>query len=189
MMKKTLLLLLATIVLTGTTDAKIRMGLKGGLNFASFSTKSLNFDNRTGWHAGLMMNIGLPLGLSLQPELLYSAKGVNNAAIAMNPDSPMDMTMGYIEIPVELQWGIKLPLIRPYISLAPYLSYAVNDNISVMTLKKWDKGIGIGAGVDIWKLQVSVKYVWGFGELNSQRNSGDPSAKNRNVMLSVGLFL
>jgi hypothetical protein len=96
-------------------------------------------------------------------------------------------SIGYIEIPVDLQWGIKLPLLRPYISLTPYASYAVNSDVSMSDIKKWDAGVGIGAGVDVWKFQLSVKYFWGFGKISNLHNS--PPVQNRNLMLSFGIFL
>lgn len=164
-------ILLAVMAITTNVDAKIRLGLKGGPNFANLSTDGLS--SRTGWHAGAMMNIGLPLGISLQPELLYSSKGADNSAI------------GYIEIPVDLQWGIKLALVRPYFSLTPYMSYAVNSTAPIDNIKNWDGGIGVGAGIDVWKLQVSLKYLWGFGNINV----AGPSVQNRNLMLSFGFFL
>ena len=75
---KKLLILLTVLVVAGSAEAKIRVGLKGGLNFASFPESVVHvFDNRTGWHIGGMMNISFPFGLTLQPELLYSVKGTN----------------------------------------------------------------------------------------------------------------
>jgi len=181
-MKRTLILL-AILVMAGSAEAKIRVGLKGGMNFANLSTNvspeggSTAPDShiRTGWHAGAMMNIGLPVGLTIQPELLYSSKGAKGTSV------------GYIEIPVDLQWGIKLPLLRPYLTLTPYASYAVNNNISGADINKWDGGVGAGVGVDIWKFQVSVKYFFGFS--NVAKHSGDSSTQNRNLMFSLGIFL
>ncbi|MCL2098502.1 MAG: PorT family protein [Bacteroidales bacterium] len=174
---KKLLILLTVLVVAGSAEAKIRVGLKGGLNFASFPKSNVYvFDNRTGWHIGGMMNIGLPLfGLAVQPEFMYSSKGADGAS------------SGYVEIPVDLQWGFKLPLLRPYLSLTPYMSYAVNSNMPMTDINKWDGGIGVGAGIDIWKLQLSIKYFWGFGKVTDLL--GSPSPQNRNLMLSLGIFL
>jgi len=185
---KKLLILLAVMAITTNIDAKIRFGAKGGFNFASLSgadfSNSLSgsyFSNRTGWHAGAVLNIGLPLGIAIQPELLYNSKGADENAI------------GYIEIPVDLQWGIKLPMVRPYVSLTPYISYAVNSSLPIERLQNWDGGIGVGVGLDFWKLQVSLKYFWGFGNVLNYMSSDVefdlPSVQNRNLMLSLGFFL
>lgn len=170
--------------MAGTTaEAKIRLGLKGGLNFASLHTDASSvhdvYNSRTGWHAGAMMNVGLVAGLSLQPEILYSSKGADGASI------------GYLEIPVDLQWGISIPLplvkLRPYVSLTPYASYRVSSGNDMAELNNWDGGIGLGAGLDVWKLQVALKYMWGFGSV-TDINAGS-KVQNRNVMLSLGFFL
>ena len=192
MMKK-IFILLAVMVVAGNMEAKVRVGVKGGLNFSSFSADYISFSNRTGWHAGAMMNTSFPFGLTLQPELLYSSKGANfdqyissflpGGCVVSSP-SPV---INYIEMPVDLQWGIKLPLLRPYLSLTPYASYAINSDPSIDDIKKWDSGIGVGAGIDIWKLQLSVKYFWGFG--NVTESFGSPSVQNRNIMVSLGIFL
>jgi hypothetical protein len=191
MMKK-IFILLAVMVVAGNMEAKVRVGVKGGLNFSSFSADYISFSNRTGWHAGAMMNISFPFGLTLQPELLYSFKGVNNVSLiglydGGHPNPRKGISIGYVELPVDLQWGIKLPLLRPYLSLTPYASYAINSDTSIDDIKKWDGGIGVGAGIDIWKLQLSVKYFWGFG--NVTESFGSPSVQNRNIMVSLGIFL
>jgi len=55
---------------------------------------------------------------------------------------------------------------------SPYVSYAVGKGESFETaewddINRFDYGYGIGAGIDIWKLQVSGKYNWGLGKLQS----------------------
>ncbi|MDR0295217.1 MAG: PorT family protein [Prevotellaceae bacterium] len=191
-MKKTFILLVA-LIMAGNAEAKIRVGLKGGVDFASFAdSPHYDFNNRTGWHIGGMMNIRFPFGLTLQPELLYNAKGTNweYKGPTIDPHPPLSRanhSIGYIELPIDLQWGVKLPLLRPYLSLTPYVGYAVNNGTPMVDINKWDGGVGVGAGVDIWKLQVSVKYFWGFGEVSKYFVDGP--VKNRNLMLSLGLFL
>ncbi len=146
------------------------------LSYSSNQSLGKVIDSRTGWHIGGMMNIGLPLGLSVQPELSYSSKGADGA------------TIGYLEIPVDVQWGITLPFVRPYVAVTPYISYKTNNSGNLTSLNSWDGGIGLGGGVDIWKLQVAVKYMWGLGKVVDATDQA-PSFKNRNVMLSVGFFL
>ena len=181
---KKLFILLAVLVIAGNAEAKIRVGLKGGLNFSSLSFSSSvleTYESRTGWHAGAMLNIGLPLGLSLQPELLYSSKGVNEVIAGVSSSKSFD----YAELAVDLQWGISLPLVRPFVSLTPYVGYAIGSDYPMSEVKNWDAGIGVGAGVDIWKLQVSLKYCWGFGKVSDLTSI----STNRNIMLSLGFFL
>lgn len=199
---KRILVLLTVLAIAANVDAKVRVGIKGGANFATFSkSKFYDFSHRTGWHAGVMMNVGLPFGLTIQPELLYSSKGVTRIPIPPTV-RPLDYILGfgtpltklsvnYIEIPIDLQWGIKLPLVRPYLSLTPYASYMTNSSFAMKDVNKWDGGVGVGAGVDVWKFQLAIKYFWGFDKVSDLYlyDSFSFSPKNRNIMLSLGVFL
>ena len=182
---KKLFILLAVLVIAGNVEAKIRVGVKGGLNFASLPDNTSEiFESRTGWHAGVMLNVGLPLGLSLQPELLYSSKGANMKTGI--PSEPTKSTsFDYAEVAVDVQWGIGLPLVRPFVSLTPYIGYAIGSDFPMTQVNNWDGGIGVGIGADVWKLQVSLKYCWGFGKVSDLTFD----STNRNVMLSLGFFL
>lgn len=45
----------------------------------------------------------------------------------------------------------------------------LNDN-----LKKVEYGLGLGAGVDVWRLQLSVKYFWNFGKIYDKDGNVGP---------------
>jgi hypothetical protein len=190
MMKK-IIVLLTVLVVAINADAQIKLGIKAGLNVSdmSFSNKigeSLDntYANRTGWHLGMAMKMKFPLfPLTLQPELLFSTKGFNN-------DENSHLTLNYIEIPLNLQWGISIGKIRPYVELSPYLSYLVGSNKALKELNSWDGGVGLGVGIDIWKLQISGKYVWGLeGNVGDIAGFKDVSFKSRSVRISLGYFL
>ena len=74
-MKKTILTtIVALFVFTMGANAQgIGIGIKGGLNLAKLDGIE-NAENRTGLHAGAYVNLNLG-GISIQPELLYSAQG------------------------------------------------------------------------------------------------------------------
>jgi hypothetical protein len=185
---KKLIVLLSVLIVAISADAQIKLGIKGGLNLNDMAfTKNTSLNdiakNRTGWHFGMAMKVWLPFGLTLQPELLYSTKGAtfNDEKLVLN----------YLEIPVALQWGINLGAVRPFVMVAPYVSYLIDSKSPIDNLKNWDGGIGIGFGADLWKLQVSFKYSWGLGSVSnvSVDNVSQETLKNRNIILSVGFFL
>jgi hypothetical protein len=193
---KKIIVLLAVLVVAINADAQIKLGVKAGLNVSdmSFSGKKgvgENIDdlfaNRTGWHFGMAMKMSFPLlPITLQPELLFSTKGYNGA------NGGDHLTLNYIEIPVNLQWGISIGKIRPYAELSPYFSYLVGSNKALKELNSWDGGVGLGVGIDIWKLQISGKYLWGLGNVSDLKDvSGEilGSFKNRSLQVSVGYFL
>jgi hypothetical protein len=154
-MRKILLILVAFMFI-GSIQAQLRFGLKAGVNFSKFnSTEQTLVKEGTAWQVGLASQFKIPLvGLGVQPELLYSInKGKDNS-------------IGYFTVPVNLRWQpLPIPVIKPVILVGPYFGYAVNikgfknfkDDI-----KRFDWGIGLGAGVEIWKLQIEGRYNWGL---------------------------
>ncbi len=178
-MKKIVILIIVVCACwTNNVDAQVHFGAKGGLNFANFKTDDFSLDNSTGWQVGAFAQFNIPgVGLGIQPELLYTVKkadvnGQSNSA-------------GYFEVPVNLRWGFNLLVIRPYLIAGPYFSYAANfSGDAFKNLEHFDWGIGVGGGVEIWKLQLGLRYSWG---LQNVSDSGD--VKNNTFSLTLGLFL
>ena len=88
--------------------------------------------------------------------------------------------------------GINLLLFRPFVFASPYVSYAISkggefSSVDWDSLNRLDYGVGLGAGVELWKLQVSGKYNWSMKKLNSnQMDIGD--AKLKGFQLSVAFL-
>ena len=189
---KRILLLVALVSLIGYTADAQKFGIKGGLNFNNLGdiegTLADTYENRTGFHLGIMYQAKIPvIGLAIQPELLYMRTGAKNSGDGIYTDN--------LILPINLQLGLDLIMIRPYILVAPYLTYAIGKGDD-FTDERWDDinrfnyGIGAGVGIDIWKLQVACKYNWDLGPLaKDDLMSGQLSnAKLKGFQLSVGLF-
>ena len=118
-MKKTLLLagaLCAAGLTLSPTSAQaqgIRLGVKGGGNLSNLAGDLRNqdaYNNKFGFHAGVMANISLlPDGfLSVQPEVLFSQKGFqyDDASFTNNGATYQyegDRTYNYLDVPVLLK--------------------------------------------------------------------------------------
>ena len=151
------------------SSAQVLWGVTGGVNFNTSKFKEVSVEAKTGWNAGLTFLCDLPLGFSIQPSLIYTQKNTNvTESIAQN--------MGYMELPVSVQWGPDLLLFRPFVDFSPYIGYAVSnktyisDNISVSDdrwkgKERFEYGLGIGGGINVWKLQVIARYNWNFGSI------------------------
>ena len=87
-MKRIVLVILILACCLNATDAQVRFGIKGGMNFENFDFKDarneLTVGNAIGWQAGALLQFKIPVvGLGLQPELLYTVKkGDTLSAIA-----------------------------------------------------------------------------------------------------------
>lgn len=170
-MKKIILLVAALMIFS--IQGFSQVGIKGGMNYNSsedFSFQNFdksNLDNKTGFHVGLLYKFKIPLtGLSFQPELMYSQnKSKFNNPVTSNSG---EFKLNTFKLAASVQWGIDLMLLRPFIQVVPFLGYTLDNKTTVKNVK-WDVeklryGVGLGAGLDLWKLQVSCRYNWDMGK-------------------------
>ena len=133
----------------------------------------------TQYHAGFTYRAKLPHGFSIQPTLLYQVKGSKDVLA----DESVTTSIGYVELPVSFQWGPDLILFRPFLDVTPFVGYGVNNNFwSASTgkvknswegLTRWEYGVGVGLGLDIWHFQAIARYNWNLGAI-----ANDPSLSN-----------
>lgn len=143
-MKKKTLIIFAIAFLLGSLNlnGQPRIGIKGGYS-------------HPGFNAGVAVCFNLPYGFAVQPELQYVTKETK-----YNGDGGILTMKGqYIELPVGLQCGLDLILLRPFIALTPYVAYPIQTSEPIREL---DYGLGVGGGLDIWRLQVNARYKWSF---------------------------
>lgn len=181
-MKKTLIVAAIVAALAFCTNASAQryssahVGVMGG--FTSSSTSIKNVDNKSVslYHVGLTAQIPLFAGLAIQPSVLYQVKGLSADKWGSSEISEtlgaFETKVGYIEVPVQIQWGPDLLAFRPYVFAEPFVGYRLGQKATGEladklkdSLKKLEYGLGVGAGIDVWKLQLSVKYFWNFGDL------------------------
>lgn len=151
-----------------SASAQAKWGVTAGLNFNTSKFSEIDVKAKTGWSAGATCLVDLPLGFSIQPSLLYHQKGANiTNEIAQN--------MGFIELPVSVQWGPDLLVFRPFLDVTPYIGYALSNEVTTSLAdfkfsswqgkERFECGLGIGAGINVWKLQLIARYNWNFGSL------------------------
>lgn len=170
------ILMIAAILLAGLTaaDAKSGLGVKAGLNFSNI--KDVSAGSFTGYQAGIAYNLDLPLGFSIQPSLAYSVKG---ASLGAEDVATTDFSIGYLEFMASVQWGIDLLVLRPFLDVTPFVGYGVNGNGALKELWKGDAmnkleyGLGLGAGLDVWRFQVVCRYNWNLGGLMNVADMAD----------------
>lgn len=190
-----------------TADAR-KFGVKAGANVTSLDFKS-GMPPTLGYMAGITWQFDLPLGFSIQPDLLYHVKASRISEITKDT-----FGLGYIEVPVNVQWGLNLAnrKIRVFTQASPFLGYAVTQTGSVNPyrtgnevadamlessgLDKWTNinrfsyGAGFGFGVQLWGLQLTAQYIWNFGKLSTLKDLSiskfnDTNFGGYNVTLAV----
>ena len=179
-MKRLLAFVAALFMLIPLVSAQSGFGIKGGMNFNTMSDMKptdgglINVKARTGYHFGVMYKAKLPLGFALQPELLYINKnsrmefGEHNSKDYLSQDARLH----YFQLPVGVQWGIDLVLFRPYLQFTPYIGYAISkggiyNKVRWDDLNRFEYGFGLGAGIEVWKIQLSGRYSWDLGKVSN----------------------
>lgn len=153
------------VVLSVSAFAEGKLGVVGGFTSSSLKIKEIDIKKTAGFHAGLTYYQPVALGFAVQPSLLYNVKGETIDAALINAKS----SLGYLELPVQLQYGIDLIVAKPYLFVEPFVGYALNGKVNdtkfdLSKLKtRLEYGLGVGGGIMVLNhLQVSLKYYWNF---------------------------
>lgn len=205
-MKRLLAFVAALFMLIPLVSAQSGFGVKGGMNFNTMSDMKptdgglINVKARTGYHFGVLYKAKLPLCFALQPELLYINKNSRMESGEHNSKGYLsqDARLHYFQLPVGVQWGIDLVLFRPYLQFTPYIGYAISkggiyNKVSWDDLNRFEYGFGLGAGIEVWKIQLSGRYSWDLGKVsNFEWPTGlrkeVKREKNRGFELSIGFL-
>lgn len=186
-MKKLISLLAASLV---AASAFAQIGVVAGVTSSQSNIQSAveHASGMNQYHLGIAMKVDLGL-FAIQPELLYNVKGQTIESIGTDGMQAMSFKTGYLELPVQLQAGVKLGrLARIYAFGEPFLGYAVTNEKSVSESindvknnweNTWDNvknrmeyGFGLGFGADIFEtVQLSVKYFWNLGNIYGSKAS------------------
>jgi len=183
------------------------IGLKGGLNMSSLtidenSDKNLKF----GFHVGAFNKIPISDRFAIQPELLYSVKGLEYSyENTTGVDGESQFNLHYIDLPVLLVFNLAEDFsfqIGPYIGYLAHAnvdtdatilnSFGINENeeIDRDNFNKFDYGLTAGMTFDLDPFLVGFDYSMGLNPVSRDDKSakillGD--AKNRVIQVFAGL--
>ena len=180
-MKKLLTVVATLLVASVVLSAKGGLGITAGLNYNSTKIQDVQTDAKAGWSAGLTYSLNLPLGFSIQPSVLYTQK---SGVVSLTGNGLLDnllsnnvyQTTGSVIVPVSVQWGPNLLIARPFLDITPYAGYTLSNTLKGVAAdykgvvegeKSLDYGIGVGGGLNVWKLQAIVRYNWNFGAMGN----------------------
>jgi hypothetical protein len=160
---------LALFVLTSTTFAQhISIGIKGCVpftgafsNFTSVDAVTHTFSDSKEYVIGPMLEVHLPLGLSIEADGLYRPL---NLAVENRTASSVFRSVTNItswEFPIVGKYHLSLPLVKPYVEAGPSFRWT-GSNTGYLS----GKGFVIGGGVDVklGRLRVGpeIRYTrWG----------------------------
>lgn len=178
----------ATMAFSGNAFAQhynnTRFGLTGGVTSTSTKIKDVDTKSISQYHAGIAVEIPLGAGFAIQPEVLYQVKGMSldkwGDSTGKQITDSFEAKVGYVEVPVQIQWGPDLMVFRPYGFLEPFVGYRITDSSKGEAktvsdeLQKVEYGLSLGAGLEFSHFQLSAKYFWNFGDVykSNVKNTG-----------------
>jgi hypothetical protein len=176
-MKKIFLsVVLVAFATLGFSQAKVELGLKGGVNMASLNGGG--GDNITAFHGGAYGLIKITK-FGIQPEALFSKRGADA------------VDLGYLDVPVMLKFYIAGGL---NVQAGPQFGILLNaedeDGNDVKgALENSDLSLAVGAGFDApFGLNVTARYVAGLKDINNVSGAGELKANTFQLSVGYSLF-
>jgi hypothetical protein len=191
-MKKILLsafLMLFSSVAFSQLLPSFQFGVKGGANLSKFSTENtFSSGNRAGYYVGLWTRIGAA-GLHVQPELYLSGK--NTDVTIDNIEREIRFTS--LDVPVLIGTKLGAAGVGLRLNTGPVFSFILDDeqkfgeavgNVSRLDFKGQNIAWQFGAGVDIGKIGVDLRYETGLSNVHE-----NPDTKLKIFTLGLALKL
>jgi hypothetical protein len=189
---KTCLVAIALLIGINTyaQDKPITFGVKAGVNLSNLSGDVENNKAKIGFNAGVTLDYGFTSDVYLLTGLELTTKGYK----VKEGDYKLTANMMYLQLPVHV--GYKLTVAegtKVVFHAGPYVAYGIGGKISDNEDDKWDSfgdesakkfdfGLGIGAGLEFGKIGVGLGWDLGLANINR----GEGKIKNQNAYLSVG---
>lgn len=183
---------------------EIRMGAKGGVNFATFSGDDLgDVKYRTGFHIGGLVEIPISEKFAVQPEILYSAQGAeyDESGTILGEDYSYLVTakLDYIQVPVMAKYYLVDGLA---VELGPQVGFLATsegsyegslggvevsgeENLEDIA----DIDVSLGGGLS-YRLPMGVffgaRYTYGLTNLNDGEDADNQKMHNNVIQISAG---
>jgi hypothetical protein len=173
-----------------TPEGGMDWGFTAGVNVATWSgSDAEDAEWRTDFMGGLSVNFGISDMLSLQPELLYSRKGVKGSEAGFTGE----IKLGYIDVPVLVKFATGTgQQMRPAFFFGPYVGFLLSCDASITgfgsgdckdEVKSTDFGVIGGVGFDVGPYGIFVRFQQGLTKLD---DSGDDSTLYNRVVTIGG---
>ncbi|OFX88681.1 MAG: hypothetical protein A2W99_04225 [Bacteroidetes bacterium GWF2_33_16] len=211
MKKITKILILIVFVAFATESFAQKFGLKAGLNFANmlnkndYITASDEYESKTGFQVGPIVEFRLTNLLSLETGVLFSTKGFktedSGKLYGVNWETLSSYNLNYLDIPVYLRVGYNIGSVRVFGNIGPYIGIALSGKekiertVDVATeideykiqigsekgednIKRTDFGLNIGISAALKEYEIGLNYGLGLANLSPSTDNGT-EFKNR----------
>ncbi len=201
-------LVLFLVMTTTPSVAGVKFGVKGGITLADIKAvpdtfSGYKWENKTGLAGGISMELGLPKGFYLQPELLYVQKGAKISFSEEGVTGTIKTNINYIEIPLLFKYNLITggPTV-PSVYVGPFVGFNTKGEFVIKAngyeeredikddLKSTEYGLVFGLGLTqnlgVLKLTLDARYDLGLSNIIKEVE-GPESIKTRTWLFMVGL--
>jgi len=178
-----LIIILCALPASVRADGLIRLGLKGGVNFANLVGPDLdsNWKTKIGFAAGGFVSFQISRLLAIQPEFFYSQKG----SMWKGDPYTFKVNLTFVDIPLLVKFFMPVSAqsaLRPNVFIGPYAGLKMSAKLIAKTaersdetdfedLKKADLGLVVGGGIDFafpkGQIFLDVRYSFGFSSFSN----------------------
>jgi hypothetical protein len=177
------------LIIAMPSQAKVKFGLKGGLNVTNFSLNSDVFDasNRAGFYVGPTLLVQLPIvGLGVDGSVLYDQR--SGKVESSGTEETIDAKS--IAIPLNLRYNIGLSSLASIFFFAgPQFDFNVGDDYDDINWKWKDSNISINLGAGLMlasHLQINANYNIQCGK-TGEFEASDAFGKGKMHSWQIGL--
>ena len=170
-------------LLPGTAAAQVGFGVKGGMTFGDIPkigdvSEELGTSTgvRIGYAAGGFLNFGFGGGFSIQPEVLYTQKGVKVEAEGGGTSTTTRIKTDFIDIPVLARYTVGKG-VRAYFMAGPSFDFRAKAVISTLfggneededvsdEVESFELAFVFGGGVELGPFLMEAR--WSEGQIGS----------------------
>ncbi len=217
-MKRLIITIFAIVVVFTLSSASVSAqgltgGFKGGMNIANLHGKDVkeleeemgvDLVSKMGFCAGGFITYNINDMFAIQPELLFTMKGVKAEEEVLGETVKVTMKVNYLEIPVLAKLSIPTPgNVRPSLFVGPSLAIKLSSKLKIEyageseeedieELKSTDFGLVFGGGIDFGlgrgKLTVDARYTLGLTKVHEPEEGEEIDIKNGAISIMVGYF-
>lgn len=187
-------------------SAQMDFGIKGGLNISNVKASEILTDDyrinpaasgNLGYHVGGFFRASL-VGVFIQPELYFSSISnefkVEDISGSGTAEQLAKQKIGRMDVPVLV--GVRLGTFR--LGLGPVGSIVVADQSDLQDITGYETklksatfGYQLGAGVDIWKICIDLRYEGNLTKLGDHLDIGGRTInldnRVRQIIISLGI--
>ena len=190
----------------GTAAQAVGGGVKGGLALGDVpnideevtDVSGVSTDRRIGFAAGGFLTWRFESGLAIQPEVLYTQKGVKVTGSEGGVSAEIRLKTDFVDVPILARYTFG-KVVRGYLFAGPSFDFKVSAKVEMQALgqseeeeisddvESFEFALVFGGGVELGPLLVEGRWSEGLTDLAKESDGEGPTdIKTRTILFLAG---